>query len=96
MILLINYFLEHIWRPVFCKNYLESTFKLSKTEYCILQKLIEYLEVTDNNIIWFNYTYNSIYDEYGVIYEYIDPIYKIKVKGHCILNGRIFNRIFEN
>ena len=94
MSILKNYFLEHILRPVFCKNYLESTFKLSKTEYCILQKLIEYLGT--NNIIWFNYTYNSIYDEYTVIYEYIVPIYNIKVKGHCILNERIFNRTFEN
>lgn len=37
----------------------------------IYQKLIEYLGVTDDNIIWFNYNFDYIYEEYMVIYEYI-------------------------
>lgn len=95
MTFLKNYFLEHIWRPVFCIQYLNKTFNLRKTEYCIHQKLIEHLGGIDN-IIWFNYTYNSIYDEYLVIYEYFNPFYNIKVKGHCTFEGRTFNRTFED
>ena len=51
----------------------------------IYQKLIEYLGVTGDDIIWFNYTFDFIYEEYMVIYEYIEPVYKTKVKGHCII-----------
>lgn len=80
MLFLKNYFLRYIWRPIFCNQYLNRTFNLRKTEYRILQKLIEH--VGTNNIIWFNYTYNSIYDEYMVIYEYIDTIYNKRIKGH--------------
>ena len=93
MLFLKNYFLRYIWRPIFCIQYLNKTFNLRKTEYCILQKLYELLGT--DNIIWFNYTYNSIYDEYRVIYEYIDPIYNIRTKRHCLFNGRMFNRMFK-
>ena len=62
----------------------------------IYQKLIEYLGVTDDDIIWFNYTYDFIYEEYMVIFEYIEPNYKIKVKGHCIIKEREISRILKS
>ena len=69
---------------------------LKNTEYYIHQKLIEYLGVTEDDIIWFNYTYDFIYEEYKVIYEYIEPVYNIKIKGHCIIKEREINRILKS
>jgi hypothetical protein len=62
----------------------------------IYQKLKEYLGVTDDDIIWFNYTFDFIYEEYMVIYEYIEPVYKAKVKGHCIIKEREISRILKS
>ena len=62
----------------------------------IYQKLIEYLGVTDDDIIWFNYTFDFIYEEYMVIYEYIELVYKAKVKGHCIIKEREISRILKS
>ena len=62
----------------------------------IYQKLIEYLGVTGDDIIWFNYTFDFIYEEYMVIYEYIEPVYKTKVKGHCIIKEREISRILKS
>ena len=93
MLFLKNYFLRYIWRPIFCIQYLNKTFNLRKTEYCILQKLYELLGT--DNIIWFNYTFDFAYDEYMVIYEYMDPTYNTVIKGHLEFSARIFNRTFE-
>lgn len=59
----------------------------------IYQKLKEYLGVTGDDIIWFNYTFDFIYEEYMVIYEYIEPIYNIKVKGHRIIKEREISKL---
>ena len=59
----------------------------------IYQKLKEYLGVTDDDIIRFNYTFDFIYEEYMVIYEYIEPVYKAKVKGHCIIKERKISKL---
>ena len=62
----------------------------------IYQKLIEYLGVTDDNIIWFNYNFDYIYEEYMVIYDYIEPVYKTKVQGPCIIKEREISRILKS
>ena len=91
--ILQKYFLKHIWKPTFCKQYLEPTFKLNKKEYCIIQKMYELLGT--DNINWMTYNYYSLSDSYWIIYEYIDPVYNNIVRGGTEFPARIFNRTYE-
>lgn len=91
--MLQKFYLNNIWYPIFCKQYLEKTFNLRRAEYCILQKIYEFLGI--DNINWLNCTYNSSLNTYLVICEYIDPIYNTVIKAHFEFNARDFNRTFE-
>lgn len=63
------------------------------TEYCILQKLYEFLGI--DNINWLNYKYNPYLNTYLVTCEYIDPIYNTVIKTNFEFNASDFNRTFE-